>query len=105
MRHLTNNWKKYLFTGIVLIIFTVAVHISTGSVRDELLKYVEMEQNFSIAEEINEDTVIDLEYGDEILLYHDEVEFRLQIVQVTYILSAVLIVVGGAGLALELKSE
>ena len=105
MRHLIDNARKYLYTGIIILIITVLIHVSNGSVEDKLLDYIAMEPNFSITDEINEDTVVNLTYGDEILLYHDEVVIRGQIVMWLYITTAVLVVAGGAGLYLEVQEN
>lgn len=101
MNHLIDNGKKYLYTGIIILVITVFIHISNGSVKQELLDYIAMEPNFSITDEITEASTLDLVYGDEILLLHDEVVIRGEIVMWLYITTAVLVVAGGSGLYLE----
>ena len=101
MKHLMENGRKYLYTGIIILVITIFIHVSNGSVKDKLLEYVEMEPNFSIENVIDEESVVGLTYGDEILLYHNEVVIRGQIVFWMYITTAVLVVAGGAGIYID----
>lgn len=104
-KHFSTFFKRYLYTGIVILVVAIALHISTTSVKDDLLGYIENEVNFNIEDEITEDSIIGLENGDKILLLSQEVDLRGDMLNVMYISSLITIVLGSLGLGIKLKSE